>query len=88
MKKVFIIVLSCLFIILIISYIKINITKTDNKDITNKINILKKDNEKIDKDILDNETKINTLKDKNKNKWEELETWKKTKVKLEKALSQ
>ena len=85
-KKVFIIILSCLFIILIISFVKINITKIDNASVIMKIKKIKKDNEIIDADILDTEKQIESLKEENKDKWQELESWKKTKEKIEAAL--
>ena len=88
MKKTFIIILSCLFIILAISYVKISLTKLDNDNITNKIVKIKKENEIIDNEKLETEKQIDTLKGEKKDKWQELSMWKKTKEKIKTALSQ
>ena len=87
-KKTFIIILSCLFIILAISYVKISLTKLDNDNITNKIVKIKKENEIIDNEKLETEKQIDTLKGEKKDKWQELSMWKKTKEKIKTALSQ
>lgn len=87
-KKVFIIILSCLFIVLGFSYLKIYLIKIDNKSISSKITELKKDNESIENDILKTEKQIDKLKDENKEKWQELSMWRKTKEKIENVLSQ
>ena len=86
MKKTFIIILSCLFIILAISYVKINLTKLDNNNITNKIAKIKKENEKLDNEKLEIEKQINALKEEEKDKWQELNMWQKTKEKIERTI--
>ena len=85
-KKVFIIILSCLFIILSFSFVKIYLTKLDNNNITNKIKEIEKDNEVIDGDVLNTKKQIEQLKEENKEKWQELNTWENSKVKIEAAL--
>ena len=87
-KKTFIIILSCLFIILAISYVKISLTKLDNDNITNNNVNIKKENEIIDNEKLETEKQIDTLKGEKKDKWQELSMWKKTKEKIKTALSQ
>ena len=87
-KKTFIIILSCLFIILAISYVKINLTKLDNNNITNKIAKIKKENEKLDNEKLEIEKQVDALKEEKKDKWQELNMWRKTKEKIETTLSQ
>lgn len=86
-KKV---VLSLLFLLLgIIIYpsYKLIIIEKENNQIKAVIKSIKKDNEIIKNNILENEEKIKALKEEKKEKWETLETWKQTKSKIEKALS-
>ena len=85
-KKVFIIVVSCLFFILIITFAKINITKIDNKNTIDMIKKIKQENKVIDKDIADIQNQISTLKEEKKDQWQELNAWQKAKEKLETAL--
>lgn len=85
-KKVFIIILSCLFVILGFSFAKIYLTRADNYNITNKIKEIQKDNEAIDNGILDTEKQIEELKEANKDKWQELTAWKNLKAKIEAVL--
>ncbi len=85
-KRVFIAIILCLFAILIITYTKINLTKIDNISIEKKIKNVEKDNEKIDEDIHKTEENITSLKKEKEDKWQELNTWQKTKEKIEAAL--
>lgn len=87
-KRVFIIILSCLLLVLAITFIKIHLTNVDNLRITNEIKEVKKDNKHIDNEITEVENEIISLKDENKTKWQELSVWRNTKKKIEAALSQ
>lgn len=86
MKKVFIIILSCLFIVFGFTYFKIHLTKLDNTRITNKIKEVKKNNTQVDNELDETQQQIDALKEENKDKWQELNTWRKTKEKIEAAL--
>ena len=86
-KKVVLSVLFLLLGIIIYPSYKLIIIEKENKQIKAVINSINKDNEIIKNNNLEYQERINALKDEKKTKWEELETWQKTKQKLEKALS-
>ena len=86
-KKV---VLSILFLLLGISIYpsyKLIIIEKENIKLKSVINSVTKDNKTIKNSNINYEKQIDILKDENKDKWEELEVWKKTKSKIEEALS-
>ena len=88
MKKV---VLLIIFITVLGSFsystYKVYLVKQENQKLQNEIINLEKDNGRIKEENITLESSINKLKEENKSKWEELELWKKTGSKLEKALS-
>ena len=87
-RKVFIIILYCLAVVLSITFVKIYITYLDNENIEKKITAIKQDNQKLEEDNLEITANIESVKETKKETWEELETWQKTKSKIETALSQ
>ena len=74
MKRIFVIILSCLFIILGFTYFKIHLTKLDNTRIASKIKEVKKSNIQVDNELAETQKDIDSLKEENKDKWKELET--------------
>ena len=87
MKKVLIIVLICILLIFIATSVKLELVNKDNHNIQKNIDNLTKENNKINEDNLKYEKDIEELKEVNKEKWEELESWIGTKEKIQKALS-
>ena len=87
MKKVVIVLLLCILSIFIATSIKLELVLTNNQKIQKNIDNLSKENDKINEDNSQYEENIKKLKEENKEKWEELEIWLKTKEKIQKALS-
>lgn len=87
MKKVALSILFLLLGIIIYPSYKLIIIEKENIKLKSVINSVTKDNKTIQNRNIDYEKQINILKNENKNKWEELEVWKKTKLKIEEALS-
>lgn len=86
-KKVVIVLLLCILSIFIATSIKLELVLTNNQKIQKNIDNLSKENDKINEDNSQYEENIKKLKEENKEKWEELEIWLKTKEKIQKALS-
>ena len=87
MKKVVLSILFLLLGIIIYPSYKLIIIEKENINLRSVINSVTKDNKTIKNSNINYEKQIDILKDENKDKWEELEVWKKTKLKIEEALS-
>lgn len=87
MKKALIIILSCILGIYITTSIKLELINTSNNKLQKNIDNSLKENDKIKNENLKYEEDINNLKEENKEKWEELNIWIKTKEKIQQALS-
>ena len=86
-KKVLIIVLLCTLGVFIATSVKLGLVNTSNSKLQKDINNSTKENDKLKNDNLKYEEDINNLKEVNKEKWEELNTWISTKEAIQKALS-
>ena len=87
MKKVVIVFLLCILSIFIATSVKLEIVINDNNSINKKIDTLTKETNDISDENAKHKKDIEELKEVNKDKWEELEIWKKTEEKITKALS-
>lgn len=86
-KKVALSILFLLLGIIIYSSYKLIIIEKENIKLRSVINSVTKDNKTIKNSNINYQKQINILKDEKKDKWEELEEWKKTKIEIEEALS-
>lgn len=87
MKRIIIVFLLCILAIFIATSVKLEIVINDNNSINKKIDTLTKETNNIGDENTKYEKDIEELKEVNKEKWEELEIWKKTEEKITKALS-
>ena len=87
MKKViFGSILLLLVGLMIYTGFRVNYLNSNNKELEEKINSIKKDIDKAKEDSIKYENDYSTLEEESKDKQEELEIWKKAETKLEKAL--
>ena len=87
MKKVALSILFLLLGIIIYSSYKLIIIEKENIKLKSVIISITKDNKTIQNNNIDYKKQIDILKEEKKDKWEELEVWKKTKLEIEKALT-
>ena len=91
MKKLVIISLTVLFSIVlslfIFFYVKTNDLKIKNKNLENEITVLSDENKMLNEENTEYEQKVNNLKTEKEASIKEVNIWKETKEKIEKALS-
>lgn len=87
MRKVLVIVLACILAVYICTSVKLELIDTENANLKKEIDKNQKENDKIKTQNLSYEDKIEELKEVNKDKWEKLESWTKTKEQVQQALS-